>query len=571
MTRLFDEHIARHVKYLNGAWNFMTDPERKGEENKYFEDLPAKDKITVPGVWNTEKDLLKYEGLAWYQKKFYFEGGTLRLVFGAVLTEAKVWLDGKYLGYHYGGFSQFDFIVNGVEAGEHTLTLSVDNLFDLQSIPQKWVDWYHYGGIIRDVTAEKLCGIVSLFNRFEYELSDSLEKANGSFFVEVYNAENTEITDNIKISLDGETVCESSVTLGAYEKKEIKFSEISLADIKLWNIDAPNLYDVKISTSTDDLYDRIGLRKVSVEKGMVAINGKPVEIRGVNRHEEHPDWGFAFPQGLMRRDLDIIVDDLGCNSIRGSHYPNSKEFVDMLDERGVIFWSEIPVWGVGFSQAALGDPIVVERGLEMHREMVKYYYNHPCIIFWGMHNEIKCDTPEGYEMSRLYYNYLKENGGNRLVTYAANRPMIDRCFEFCDIISANLYFGWYGGGLSDWDKFASDFRKRREELGFSAKPVIMSEFGAAALYGYHTFDNVHWTEEYQANLMEHAIELFHRDDMFCGFFVWQFCDMRTCLEAGINRARGFNNKGIVNEYRKPKAAYYKVRELYARYKAEENK
>jgi len=241
MTRLFDEHIVRPVKYLNGSWDFMTDPKREGEEKQYFKNLPAKEKITVPGVWNTEKDLLKYEGLAWYSKKFYFEGGTLRLNFGAVLTEAKVWLDGNYLGYHYGGFTQFDFIVNGVEAGEHTLTLSVDNLFDLQSIPQKWVDWYHYGGIIRDVTAEKLCGITALFNRFEYELSDDLSSAKGSFTVEIFNAENTEVTDIIKIDIDGSEVCRDTLTLGAYERKEIKLSEIELKNIKLWNIDEPNL------------------------------------------------------------------------------------------------------------------------------------------------------------------------------------------------------------------------------------------------------------------------------------------------------------------------------------------
>ncbi len=569
MTRLFDEHIVRSVKYINGAWNFMTDPKNEGEEKEYYINVPSDEKMTVPGVWNTESGLLGYEGVAWYEKKFYFEGGCLRLNFGAVLTEAKVWLDGKYLGYHYGGFSQFDFIVPEVEAGYHTLCLKVSNRMDAQSIPQKKVDWYHYGGIIRDVTVEKLSGIVTLFNRFEYELSEDMTSAKGAFTVELYNAENTDTETTLTVKLGNITAYSDKINLGASERREIRLPEITLDNVKLWDMETPNLYDIRITTDTDDLNDRVGFRRVCVEDGQIKLNGKPVEIRGVNRHEEHPDWGFAFPQGLMRKDLDIAINDLGCNALRGSHYPNSHEFVDMLDERGILFWSEIPMWGWGFSQSALGDPVVVDRGLEMHREMVKYYYNHPCIIFWGMHNEILTATEEARALSEKYYNFLKENGGNRLVTFATDKPREDICLEYCDVISINQYYGWYGGGFGDWDKFIKDFRERREALGYAHKPVIMSEFGGAALYGYHTFDNVHWTEEYQANMLEYAIEHFHNDPMFVGFFIWQFCDMRTCLEAGINRARGFNNKGILNEYRKPKAAYFKVKELYHKYEKEE--
>ena len=119
---------------------------------------------------------------------------------------------------------------------------------------------------------------------------------------------------------------------------------------------------------------------------------------------------------------------MGCNAIRGSHYPNSKEFVDYLDMHGILFWSEIPIWGGGFSEEALADPIAIERGLDMHREMLKHYYNHPCIIMWGMHNEILTNTKPGLDISNCYYNYLKKNGENRLVVYATNIPMDDICF-----------------------------------------------------------------------------------------------------------------------------------------------
>ncbi len=569
MTRLFDEHIVRPVKYLNGAWQFIKDAEDAGKNKGYPAGIPAGEQITVPGVWNTEQGLLNYEGVCWYQKKFYFEGGCLRLCFGAVMTEANVWLDGVHLGSHYGGFSQFDFIVPEAGRGYHTLVVQVDNRIDGQSIPQKQVDWHHHGGIIRDVTAEKLTGIVTLFNRFEYALSADRKTAEGCFVLDLYNAEAVETTSRLCVRLGEDSVYEGNITLAEHEGKSVTLPTVTVKDIKLWDTEAPNLYDICITTDTDDLFDRVGFRSICVEDGKIKLNGRAIEIRGVNRHEDHPDWGFAFPQGLMRKDLDIAIGDLGCNSLRGSHYPNSQEFIDMLDERGVLFWSEIPIWGCGFSQAALGDPVVVNRGLEMHREMTKYYYNHPCIIIWGMHNEILAGTEEARAMSAIYYHFLKENGGGRLVTYATHLPKVDICYEYCDFISINQYHGWYGGGIEDWDTFITDYRKKREENGCSHKPVIMSEFGGAALYGYHTFDDIHWTEEYQARLLEYTIEHFHADPMFVGFYIWQFCDMRTCIECTINRARGFNNKGILNEYRKPKAAYYKVRELYRKYANEE--
>jgi len=283
-----------------------------------------------------------------------------------------------------------------------------------------------------------------------------------------------------------------------------------------------------------------------------------VEIRGVNRHEEHPDFGFAFPLQRMKHDIDLIVD-MGCNAIRGSHYPNSQAFLDFLDERGILFWSEIPIWGPGFSRKRLADATVLQRGLNMHKEMVKYYYNHPSILFWGMHNEIESNTQEGLEMSRQYYTYLKENGGDRLVVFASYHPMTDISFAYTDVLCLNTYYGWYQRTLEDWASFIEQFCCRRKELGMEEKPILFSEFGGAAIYGFHDAEYSKWSEEYQAKLFEHCLPLFHSHAAVCGFFVWQFCDIRSSKEMGFTRARGFNNKGVLNEYRRPKAAYYAIR------------
>ena len=566
MSRLFIEHKKRKVQCLDGAWLSVKDEKKCGEELGFTKKLVGAHTTNVPSVWNTELGMLEYEGVVWYEKEFYTEGGTLRFSFGAVMTEAHVYLDGELLGKHYGGFNRFCFNKPSVSEGMHTLTVRVDNTIDGQSIPMRLVDWYHYGGITRSVEVETLEGASVLYNLVDYEIKDG--DADCKFRAELYNSTDKELSDKVSVSLEGKVLAEANFTLAPYETKEIVLTG-KVSDIELWDPENPRLYELLAKTSSDDLYDRIGFRTIEIKDRKMLLNGKEYKIRGINRHEDHPEFGMAFPVALMQRDIDIL-ENMNCNSIRGSHYPNNPTFIDMLDARGMTFWSEIPIWGNGFSLAALVDPVVIERGLQMHREMVKEYYNHPSIIIWGMHNEIFSNHEEGKEMSRIYYEYLKANGGNRLVTFATSRRDQDVCLEYCDFIALNIYIGWYDGGtFTSWEDGVEKMEAFIQSLGYGHKPVVMSEFGAAAIYGNHTFDAIKWTEEYQAKLLTDCISLFFSRKEYSGCYVWQYCDMRTSREMGNDRARSFNNKGIVNEYRKPKMAYGAIKELYGKLKEEE--
>ncbi len=566
MRRLFDEHTKRKVTYLDGSWKFIADPENIGEASNYQFGLGDVKTVIVPSVWNTYLGMSSYEGVCWYEKEFYFEG-TARFMFEAVMTECDVWLDGEYLGNHYGGFCQFEFIVPDIKAGIHKLVLKVDNSFDEISIPQKVVDWYHYGGITRSISVEKLTGLTVLYGKFDYNLSEDRKSADVFFTAKLYGADKKK-DNTFRVKLNDQVIYSETISLrkGAYHT--VVSDKIRIDDIKLWDVEDPNLYNIVFETDGDDLHDRVGFRTVEVKDCAVFLNDRRVDFRGVNRHEDNASLGMFVPANSMLRDLDII-EDLGCNAIRGSHYTNARIFLDMLDERGIMFWSEIPIWGCGFSTTALGDKRVVERGLDMHKEMVKYYYNHPSIIFWGMHNEISVESAEAYEMSKLYYNFLKEHANNRLVTYATYKYMIDTCFEFCDVIGINAYYGWYNHHYDKWEDFPDEFNKKRIESGCEHKPVIMSEFGCAAAYGCHTFGNVHWTEEYQANLLSKAIDVFRRCPYMIGTFIWQFCDSRSDM---VNaKFKSFNNKGIIDRHRNPKMAYFAVKELYQKYKKEDKK
>ena len=241
-------------------------------------------------------------------------------------------MDGNYLGEHYGGFTRFDFIVENVAEGVHLLTVRVDNSFDEYSIPQIKVDWAHYGGITRSVEVETLTGITVLRNKFDYKLTKLNAKAE--FEVELYNATDKKVTDKIKFYINGEKVTELRVCLNAREFATLTTKSFKLENVKLWDINKPNLYDVLIESTADDLCDRVGFRKIEVKNKKIYLNGKPITLVGVNRHEEVGEHGMAFPPQLMYRDVDIIKD-LNCNTVRGSHYPNNPLFVDMLDEQGI--------------------------------------------------------------------------------------------------------------------------------------------------------------------------------------------------------------------------------------------
>ncbi len=556
MGRLFKEHEKRQVSSLGGFWRFIEDAEKKGEQEEWFKNFPeTKQKIFVPSCWNCAFGKLEYFGIAWYEREIDITSKNSLLEFEGVLSYAKVWLDGEYLGNHYGGYTSFSFALTDIEKGRHTLTVMVDNSADDATLPSDVADWYRYGGIIRDVKLHNLKNTYISSMHISYELSKNLDSAEVLVKANISSL-GGERQENLTLKFDGKQVAQQSVMLGEEKTFEFKFSA---ENISLWDIDAPNLYTVKISTGDDDIIDRIGFRKIETKENKIFLNGKSIFLKGVNRHEDHPEFGNAFPVSLMQKDLDI-VKNLGCNTIRGSHYPNSKEFLDLLDENGILFWSEIPMWGEQ-NVETLNKPILLSRALYMHTEMVNQYFNHPSIVIWGMHNEIETKEQIAVAITEKIYNLLKSLDSSRLITYATDRAEKDICLKYCDFISINKYFGWYGGGTDAWKGFFDELKVWFKEQGVSEKAVVMSEFGGAALYGNHTFDNIKWSEEYQSNLLSESIDAFIESGMITGTYVWHFADART-IRPVTDRARGFNNKGILNEYRKPKAAYFTVKEKY---------
>lgn len=557
MERIFKEHYIRKTELLNGDWKFSVDKDDVGVNQQWFVDFPTDYRfVNVPSCWNLELDLADHFGIAWYSKEFFCEDCYLQIEFGAVSGLAMVYLDGEKLGEHYGGFTAFKF-AKQVSSGMHTLTVRVDASSNkLNTIPLQEVDWYHYGGIIRSVEISKFTSPYITRHRISYQLDDALLNAELKAVVELYNPTDNDTTVPVKIEI-GKYSCDSEVLVAA-KSSAVFENNLTINSVKLWDIGNSQLYNLKISTDTDDIIDRIGFRKIHAHDKQIYLNNKPIFFKGVNRHEEHPDWGFAVPANITKRDIEIIKN-LNCNIVRGAHYPQSKTLLDYLDREGIMFWSEIPMWG--YPPQALADPLTIERGLTMHKEMVEQYFHHPSIVIWGLHNEIFTESNEAYEITKTFSQYVRSQDNSRLITYATYRFDKDICLEFTDFVSLNYYMGWYTGTLDEWDDFIKSIRGKMIEKGVGDKPVVMSEFGCGALFGFDDFSHNKWTMQYQSDFVEKVIKLSMQEDGFCGTFVWQFADLTS--DININRARGFNNKGLLSEHRRPKTSYFTVKKLYS--------
>lgn len=558
MIRLFEQSYKRKIYDLDGVWKFATDSFNTGFKQSFHTDFPADEKnICVPCSWNCLLGMENYIGVAWMKTEFVTEKKNIKIVFGAVNNDAIVYIDGNKIGEHIGGFTEFSFIVENLEPGNHILTLRIDNTqTESDTIPLKRADWFNHGGIMRSVEIHEFDNVIVDNIKIDYDLDLKLKKADISLNTQIYCI--SPIEDSLVLKIDSQTKMQKNIKLNS-GINTIK-QNLSIENIKIWDIDSPNLYMFTVAFGEDELNERTGFRTIEIKGKDFILNGRKIIFKGVNRHEEHPDWGFAVPFSITKKDVDIICD-MNCNIIRGSHYPNSKLTLDYLDERGVLFWEEIPMWG--FPEEPLKNERVKQIGNKMHEEMVARDFNHPCIIIWGLHNEIATDTQAAYEMSEEFIKTLRRYDTKRLITFASMKPEKDICFPLADFISMNKYIGWYEGTLKEWDKFIDDFHTYLAKFDCEGKPVVISEFGAGGIWGNVSLENLKWTENYQAEAIDYMIKVFLRREDIAGMFIWQYCDMRSSHDMELTRARSYNNKGMLNEYRKPKMAYYAVKKAYA--------
>ncbi len=567
-SRLFRTTTLRQQIQLGGFWDFVTDPGDTGEADRYFESFPAPEtRLWIPGTWNACARYWHYEGAAWLRRGFESpRDGELRIRFAAVFYRAKVWLDGKLLGEHEGGYTPFSFVVPDVTKGPHELVVRADNRLGDATLPKQGVDWFPYGGIFRPVYAEIVPNV--FIERFHILTSEiSSESATLQVRALIRNDSGRDQREEVTFSGDGKLLYSKACEVAGPEG-HLSFT-VKLDTPRLWSPESPFLYTARLclENDKDDQFTRFGVRALTTRGPQILLNGKPFKLMGANHHDDHPDWGSALPPAVVRQDVEILVR-MGANAVR-SHYPTDEMFMDYCDENGLLFLSEVPAWQ--YSSTQLANPAVQSKIKSQFRDMVYRDLNHPCIFSWSLGNEWP-DFDKSFATIKSLVEYARSVDNSHFITFVTGGAKIGQASSLVDIISTNwAQYQWYDPftclDREEGKKSIAELHRIHES--FPDKPVILTEFGGAeSQAGWHNWGNVKWSEEYQARNVYDSGRYALEQEWISGGCVWQFCESRSSpLRFLSGRLRGWNSKGVVDAYRAPKLAFYRLQELYRDYRS----
>ena len=551
---------------LDGVWWFKLDPEDVGENKKWFEGLPSSEDIYVPSSWNEQNPSWEsYMGVAWYERRFFVPAEFRKMipwiVFEGVNYRAKVWVNGAFLGGHEGGFTSFKFNAEGsIRFGEeNALVVRVDDELTPHNIPpgesmnKTYFDFFHYGGIHRPVYLE--------FTKTTF-IDDLKVVADhrGHLDVEV------EVGGEVLGELAFKLLSPDGVEMMSH-REEIKDRRVHVRakarGVKPWSPENPVLYKLRVKIHLgEDLIDwvdeHIGFRTVEVKGGKLLLNGKPVFLKGFGRHEDFPVTGKYVPGAVLIRDFNLMKS-LGANSFRTTHYPYSRLHMDLADRYGFLVILEAPL--VGLRDVHFKDEKYLEKAKKVIEEMVREHRNRPSVIMYSVANEPLSSTDNARGFIEELYNHVRQLDPTRPITFASMLHAKDKALGVVDVISLNLYFGWYShhGNLDAGVKEADETLEEVHKM-YPGKPILVTEFGAGAINGLHSDPPEMWSEEYQAEFLRSYIKMFKQKSFLIGFHIWCFADFKTPQS---HFRTVLNRKGLFTRIREPKLAAHVIRREYS--------
>ncbi|MDH5832596.1 glycoside hydrolase family 2 protein [Luteimonas kalidii] len=572
--RLDGEWRAIVDPYENGYYDYRYQPFDQREEppaGAFFTDAKPRQPwelveydfdrsrtLQVPGDWNTQDPkLYYYEGSVWYRHTFDAparrDDDRVFVHFGAVNHRADVYLNGRKLGVHEGGFTPFHFEVTGrLRPGGNSLVLKVDNKRRADAVPTLNTDWWNYGGITRPVS---LLVVPAVFVG-DYRLAlDSLDDREVAASVQLDGARGGE---QVTLALP-ELGIHETVAADASGRADFRFRA---PDAELWSPENPRLYRVDVSSGDDRLADRVGLRTIGTRGKTLLLNGAPVFLRGISIHEEFAvDGGGRVRDAAQARQLLLWAKQLGCNFVRLAHYPHSEDMVRLADELGLMVWSEIPVyWTIDWENES------TYRNAEAQLEaMIRRDRSRASVIVWSLANETPVSPARNRFLTRLA-TAARALDDTRLLSAAMEKhyrdddPDVavveDPLAELVDLVSFNQYIGWYDGRPEKADRV-------RWEIPYD-KPVFVSEFGAGARHGRHGAAHEIWSEEYQEDLYRRTLPMLDRIDGFVGTSPWILVDFRSPRRQLAGIQDEFNRKGLLSETGERKKAWFVLQDYYRR-------
>ena len=514
----------------------------------------AKTAVDLPHTWNAidgqDGGNDYWRGTCLYEQDFdkpeFAADERIYLEFRGVNASAKAELNGTVIGTHDGGYSTFRWDITDLLADENHLKVWADNSRNDRVYPQK-ADFTFYGGIYRDVFLIRV-------NKKHYEMDHfggpgikvtarpAEGYTRGEVRVETYtNCEDGEVTVRI-LDADGKCVAE-----GAGSDAQMR-----IENARIWNgVKDPYLYTAQAvltldGKEVDSLETRFGVRDFACDpKTGFYLNGKRYPLHGVSRHQDRKGIGNALTKEMHLEDMDMICE-MGVNTVRLAHYQHDQYFYDLCDERGMVVWAEIPYISEHMPNGR-------ENTISQMKELIVQNYNHASIVCWGVSNEITISTKDNNDMldnHRVLNDLCHEMDKTRFTTlacYAMCGPF-NKVAHITDVVSWNLYLGWYVPGFKLNDLWIDFFHKV-----YPNRCLGYSEYGAEAMTTLHSSKprRGDQTEEYQALYHEYLLECFAKRPFMWATHVWNMFDFAADARDQGGEP-GMNHKGLVTFDRKTK-------------------
>ena len=522
--------------------------------------------VTVPHCWPASETYRKYIGHALYERNFEAPpvraGQVVRLHFDAVYDVAQVWVNGRRVGEHHGGYTPFEFDVTSLlHPGQNHLLLDVDNTPTITSIPAlatgtpstqqspveggagrtTIVGWMPYGGIVRPVSL--LVTDAVYLRNIKIDSRPDLRTGTASITAHawLHNAgAATIVTATGRIA--GIEVKFPRTRVAARSDAEVTWTG-SLPNAHLWSVRDPFLYDARIDVGSDGKTAKIGIRDVRVVGTQLLLNGRPVHLYGANRVSEDPQLGLLETDATLERDLsDMIADNM--RMMRIAHYPEPPYLLDFADKHGMLLIPEAGNWN--FSGWQMADPGIRATFQQQQREMIEQDWNHPSVIAWSVGNEYESYKPEGIAWTRDMRAFTLGVDSTRLITFAdryTSDPYVktgtDDASQYSDFVSINVY-----------GNYARRF-DRAHEL-YPDKPVFVTEFGKTGEPGLH--------DPLRTADITEAVEAIRQRPWMIGASLWTWADYRSLI-AGTPET-GIRSWGTVTLNREHRDSWAVVQKLF---------
>jgi len=617
---------SRQITSLNGEWSYIVDPMNNGlPESSFFGGFPKNKtqktgmelieynfetaaKIQIPGAWNAvDKKLFFYRGPVWLYKKFNYqlkkEAITHLYIEGSNFT-TKIFINGSIVGEFEGGYVPFNFDISKyLKDGENILLVQTDNTLNKSSVPTQKTDWWPWGGIVGDVY------ILETPKKFIQNAYLQLNPEN--FSEALFKVEMNQELSGQRIVLEIPELQfkdEFITNTAGFIRESLKIAP------QLWSPDDPKLYEVIISTDQEIISDEIGFRSIKVKGQNIYLNNSEIQFKGISMHSEPIGIpGPAFSKEHFQ-DLLLTAKDLNINFIRAAHYPYTRHLAKVADRLGLMLWEEVPVyWNIDWDNSE-----TLNIATNQITRLVQRDQNRASVVVWSVANETPLSSSrmkflktllseiEAIDLTRLTTAALlsgseeefkalvlvlalqgvnsqwvnpSEKAIFQFILDQANIPIDselnfsisidDPLGESVDLISYNEYFGWY------YVTFFTDqmmipegtLRKLMFEVmpnikisSVFNKPIHISEFGAGAKYGNHS--NKIWSEEYQARLYRHQLEMLSNNSQIKGISPWVFKDFRAMLRPLPGIQDFYNRKGLIDENGNKKEAFDVLADFY---------